>query len=125
MSEDILREELAEIDKRIEEYKNDVETGKALERLHENEDFKNVIIGAYFDDEAKRVFELLTEPTNLKREQLENIEDKLKAIRVFKLFFKTLLINANIAPDQIDELEEYRKEVTSRPIDVDVVEDEE
>ena len=111
---DTFKEELAQIDERIVSLKNDIELGAALERLHENEDFIKVFVDNYFEKEAKRIFELLTEPTALKREQLENLNDMMATIRYFKKYIQTLLINANMAPDQIEEEEMYRKEITSQ-----------
>jgi hypothetical protein len=113
MSEDILREELAEIDKRIEEYKNDVETGKALERLHKNEDFKKVILYNYMEKEAERLFKVLITPSTLKRDVIQNIEDKLSSIRNIKQFFGVIGQNAEMAPLQIEEEQAYRKQVTA------------
>lgn len=126
MSKDNLKKELAQIDERIESLQKDIQLGKDLEALHENEQFKNVILDSYFEDEAKRIFGLLTNPTPLKREQIENLNDKLATIRVFKEYFQTLLINANMAPEQIEEEEEFRKKITERyanePIDVEAEE---
>ena len=116
--------ELQKIDDRIAELKQDVELGKALEELHEDERFKLVILDGYFDKEEKRIAGLLFNPTSLKRDQIENMMDKATAIRNYKQYFQTLLINANMAPDQIAEEEEYRKEVTARGYDDEVAEDE-
>ena len=107
------KEELKQIDKRIEELKENIALGEALERLHENEDFKKVILDGYFEKESKRIFGLLTTPTHLKRDIIENLNDKLGAIRIVKQYFGTVLINAQMAPEQIEEEEEYRKEVTA------------
>ncbi len=113
MSEDNLKEELGKIDEQIVKLKKDIEIGEALNRLHENEDFKLVILEAYFEDEEKRISGLLFNPTTLKREQIENLMDKATAIRNYKFFFQTLLINANMAPDQLADEERYRKDVTA------------
>ena len=110
---DTFKQTLKDIDDRIEYLNGQIELGKSLERLHENEDFKLVILEAYFETESKRLFELLIEPTTLTREQLDNVMDMTSALRNFKKFFKTVLINAHMAPDQIAEEEEYRKEVTA------------
>ena len=117
MSKDTLKKELADIDARIELLKENIETGKSLEALHENPDFIRVIMNGYFDKEEKRIAGLLFNPTSLKRDQLENVMDKASAIRNYKQYFATVLIDANMAPSQIEEEELYRKEVTSRPQD--------
>jgi hypothetical protein len=107
------KKKLAEIDERIIKLQEEKELGEALERLHENEDFIKVILHGYFETEAKRIFELLTIPTKLKRDQLENLMDKMTAIRNYKQYFQTVLINAQMAPDQIQDEENYRKELTA------------
>lgn len=108
-----LKDELAQIDKRIEEYQAQVDLGTKLEGLHKYQDFIDVIMVAYFEDEAKRICDVLVEPSNLSREKLENLGDKLIAIRNFKKFFKTILINASVAPMQIEEEEAHRAQLTA------------
>jgi len=121
-----LKEELASIDKRIEDLKNAIQLGKDLEELHEDERFKRVILSGYFEKEAKRLFEVLVNPSTLKRDVMENIVDKTGAIRNLKQFFGVVLQNAHMAPESLDEEQNYRKEVTKRfsekPIDTDIVE---
>jgi hypothetical protein len=113
MEKSNLKELLEEIDNRIETLKKQQELADAVERLHNNDDFIKVIIDGYFGDEAKRLCGLLLEPNGLKREIILNINDKLTAIRNFKIFIGTVLQNASIAQEQIDEEMKYRKEVTS------------
>ena len=114
------KEQLAEIDERIIKLKKDIAIGKALEALHENEDFKLVIMEGYFVEEEKRLSGLLFNPTSLKRDQLENIMDKTTAIRNYKQYFQTVLINASMAPEQIEDEENFRKEITAEASIVDV-----
>jgi len=122
-----LKEKLAEVDARIDELNDNIELGKALERLHENEDFQKVILEGYLDKEADRLFGVLVEPSTLKRDVMENIQDKLTAIRNVKQYFGTTLQNAAMAPDQIAEEQAFRKEVTEyyskNPIDAEVIEE--
>ncbi len=108
------KEELEAVDKRIEELKEQIEIRQALERLHENEDFKKVILEGYFDKEAKRIFDMLITPTSLKRDQTENLMDMMSSIRYFKGYFKTLLINAAMAPEELESEMLYRQEITAR-----------
>ena len=113
MDNSTLKEELAEIDSRIKLLKDNVELGEALERLHTNEDFQNVILSGYFEKESKRIFGLLVEPTSLKRDIILNLNDKLTSIRSFKQYFATVLINANMAPEQLTEEELFRTNFTA------------
>jgi len=108
------KSELGDVDNRISELKHLIELNESLERLHENEDFKNLILNGYLADEAERIFGLLTMPTNLKRDQLENLMDMLSSIRNLKGYFKTIIIGADNAQAQIDEEILYRQEITSQ-----------
>jgi hypothetical protein len=107
------KDELAQIDERIVELNKKIELHKALERLHENEDFKLVVMDGYFTKESERIFEMLTIPSNLKRDQLENLMEMMSSIRYFKGYFKTLILEAAMAPEEIKGEQEYRKEVTA------------
>lgn len=110
-----LKKELAAIDERIEILKVNIKLGESVEALHENPQFKDVILDGYLDKEADRIFGLLVDPTHqLKRDSMENLIDKLSAIRNLKQFFGTVLINATMAPEEIAGEEEYRKELTAR-----------
>lgn len=109
-----VKNELQEIDARIEELNAKIRLADDLEELHKDERFIRVMIDGYFGAEAHRVFELLTTPTPLKRDQIENIEDKLSAIRNVKQYYQTILINARTAPEQIEEERQYRLEITAR-----------
>jgi sulfur transfer protein SufE len=108
-----LKKDLEQIDQRIDELKAGIELGKALEGLHEDERFKKVILDGYLEDEAKRLFGVLVTPSTLKRDVVQNIQDKLSAIRNLKQFFGVIMQNAHMAPMQIEEEEAYRKEVTA------------
>ena len=114
-----MKKALQEVDDRIAELNKNIELGKAIEALHENEDFQRVILSGYLDDEAQRLFGVLVEPSTLKRDVMENIQDKLASIRNLKQYFGTSLQNAHMAPEQIAEEETYRKTVTAHYANVD------
>ncbi len=105
--------ELADIDGRIEFLKNNIEVGDAIERLHNSEDFKLVILQGYFDKEAERIFGVLTDPNEYKRDMLQNMNEKLGSIRNLKQYFGVRLRDADMAPAEIAEEESHRSKVTS------------
>jgi len=107
-----LKKELDAIDGRIEELEGTIELGKMLTELHEDERFKKVILEAYLEKEAERVFGMLTTPSHFKRDQMENLMDMLTSIRNFKKFFATILVNADMAPMQIEDEKQHRLQVT-------------
>ena len=108
-----LQLKLDEIDATIEMHQKKIDLGKDLEALHEDERFQRVILDAYLDDEAKRLFGVLVEPSTLKRDVMENIIDKTSSIRNLKQFFAVMLQNAALAPEQMEEERAFRKEVTT------------
>ena len=119
-----LQTELADIDSRIATLKKNIQLGKDLEELHEDERFQRVILGAYQDDEAERIFGVLVDPTHqLKRDVMENLMDKLGAIRNQKQFFGTTLMNANMAVEGLEEEEKYRVQVNAESDIIDVIEE--
>ena len=107
-----LTKQLTLVDERIDALKLNIEKAEAVERLEKNEDFQMIILDGYLDAEAKRLFEVLVEPSTLKRDVMENIHDKLNSIRNLKQYFGVLGQNATMAPDSINEEETYRKQVT-------------
>jgi len=109
-----LKEELAAIDTRVAELKENIKLGEDLVVLNENPEFMHVVLNAYMEKEAERLFGVLTTPSFLKRDVMENIMDKLTTIRNFKQFLITVIQNANMAQEQIDEEEDLRKEITAR-----------
>ncbi len=120
----ILKKELADIDSRIATLNKNIQLGKDLESLHEDERFQRVILGAYQDEEAERIFGVLVDPTHqLKRDVMENLMDKLGAIRSQKQFFGTTLMNAHMAVEGIEEEEKYRREVNAESNIIDVIEE--
>ena len=118
-----LKTELDEIDGRIEILNYQIQLGKDLEELHEDERFKRVILDAYHDKEAERIFGVLVDPTHqLKRDVMENLMHKLSAIRSMKQFIGTTLMNAHMAVEGVEEEEKFRNKVTASNV-IDVVEE--
>ena len=121
-----LKEKLKEIDDRIAELNGHIELAKAVEALEQEPMFQKVILEGYLEKEAERLFGVLVEPSSLKRDVIENIQDKLSSIRNLKQYFGVIGQNATMAPEQIAEEEAYRKEVTAyfanKPVDAEIVE---
>ena len=114
MSQEItLKEALKEVDERAEELQKKLQMAEDVRELEKDERFQRVILQGYLSDEADRLFGVLVEPSTLKRDVMENIQDKLSSIRNLKQYFGVLGQNADMAPDQIEENEAYRKEVTA------------
>lgn len=113
--------ELAAIDDRIGVLKENLKLAEDLEWLHNTEQFQNVILGAYLEKESERIYGVLIDPTHrLKRDVMENLMDKLTSVRSIKQFFGTLMTNASMASEQIEEEEAHRLTVTKRDSIIDV-----
>ena len=107
-----LTKQLELIDKKISQLKKNIDLANTLAELLEDDRFKSIILDGYLDDEAKRLFGVLVEPSTIKRDIMENIHDKLNSIRNLKQYFAVIGQNAEMAPEQIIEEETYRKQVT-------------
>jgi hypothetical protein len=108
------KEQIAEIDKSIEDIKSKIEFAEAINRLQSNPDYIKVVKEGYLDGESKRISECLTEPTYLKRDQIENMVDMLSAIRYFKTFIMYRENDASNGQEQIEELNELRISVNAK-----------
>ncbi len=109
-----LKTELADIDSRIETLNKNIEFGNAVEALHNDPNFKLVILDGYFNEEAERIFGVLIDPNEYKRDMMQNMSDKLGSIRDLKKYFGVKLRNGDMAPAEIAEEETFRKETTEK-----------
>ena len=107
------KNEIAEIDKSIEEQKAKIEFAEAITRLKSNPDYQLVIENGYFCAEGDRLTKNLLEPTYLKRDQIENIVEMTSAIRHTKTFLMFKENDAENALQNIQDLEDYRLAVNS------------
>jgi hypothetical protein len=83
-----------------------VELNEAYKRLLDNPDYKLVIEESYFEAEAARVTEILTEPTVVGRDVIDNLVDQLTAIRAVKSHLHLLGVKAYNAKKYIKDEEE-------------------
>jgi len=113
---------LQKIDDELSVHKENVEIGEALENLSNNSDYKKVIEYGYFEKEGERLSRTLLAPSVLKRDQLQNMYDKMSAIRDLKVFLAVIGQNAAFSEEEIERLEEFRTDVVSGKVDPDNVE---
>ena len=64
-----------------------IDLNKKLSVLMMDENFQAIIEDLYFSREVERIMGLLVTPTTLARDQIQNLNDKLGAIRSLKAFF--------------------------------------
>jgi len=106
-----IEEQLEDVEDQIIEVKKNIRVSDALTRLQESEDYKIVIEEAYFTEEVNRVVEALTNPTYMKRDQLQNLTGFLDNIRGLKTFFETIKINNTFSKEKLEELENMKVEL--------------
>jgi hypothetical protein len=78
-----------------------------------NTDFIDVILTGYIDEEAKRLFNILIDPTGASPYSYEKIQMKLSSISDIKGYLHEVKLEAKRAPHDIMREEIYRKEVTA------------
>jgi len=114
-----LKETLKAIDAAIAKSNAAIERGTKLGKLMKNPDFIDVILNGYFDEEARRLFKILTDPTGASTYTTEEIQLKLGSISDFKSyvgtadFVGTITIEAERALGEIQMNEELRREITA------------
>ena len=116
---DNLKDTLTRIDEAILMYKADIRRGELLNSLLTFPAFKELIIDGYFEAEAKKLFDILIDPTGASPYSPEEIQARLGSISHFKGYVGTkdfpgtIKMNAERASELIIREENYRKEVTA------------
>jgi len=114
-----LRATLKTIDAVIETQYEAIKRGEDLKILMNDSRFKRVILDGYIETEAKRLFDILTDPSGASAYTAAEIHLKLEAISHFKGyvgtadFAGTVKMDAESAPLKIMREENFRKEVTA------------
>ena len=125
MEQSNLNETLQAIDAVIADKRQAIKRGEALQRLMKNQDFIDVILNGYIEEEARKLFAILTDPTGGSPYSAEKIHLMLEAISHFKgyvgtdTYKGTVMIEAEQAPLDIANEEDYRKQVTAEAEDGD------
>lgn len=122
MSDELnIDKKIEQIDFEIAQYENLIQRAKDLNELKKDERFQRVFFEGFLEEEAQRVFELLTHPLTVKPEDVNNYESQLATIKNLGRYFGTptykgtLQIQANNAKKTIDELETMKQElITSK-----------
>ena len=99
MSEHIIKE----LEDNISRAKEMVATGKSIDRLRNNPDFKEVILKGYFEKEAIRLVHLKADPNMQSPERQSSIVSQMDAIGALSSFLNTSLVMAERASNAITE----------------------
>lgn len=112
MSQDTVRQ----IEENIRKATEIMELGKALDRLAENRDFKQVIGKGYLQDEAVRLVHLKGDPAMQTSERQASIVSQIDAISGLMSYFRTVAFNANQAAKAIEADTEERDELLAEEL---------
>ena len=121
MSEELnIDEQIAQIDASIEEQNVRVARGEALVKLMKNPEFQSVMIDGYLNEEANRVFNLLTSPRVSKPEEVQSYLSQLDTIKNIGRYLGdgdypgTIAILAANAKKEIDSLNAMKQELITQ-----------
>lgn len=107
---------IEEIDLSIEQAKELIELGKALDRLLVGPDFKLVVLDGYFKDEASRVVLMKAEPNMQNPAAQADLDRQIIAIGEFRQYLSNIRWRANQAKMAITDGEAVREEILAEEI---------
>lgn len=90
-----------------EHYESIISRGEAAKRLAENEDFKNLVIDGYLDNEPKRIADLMASG-RLTVQSMEACSLDLRAVGSFRNYMKMFVEQGGMAAAELEALEEAR-----------------
>lgn len=107
-------QQIAEIEVSMEEAKEAVELGKALDRLNNHPDFKLIIRDGYLRDEAVRLVHLKSDPNMQGENQQRHVDRDIMGIGALLNYFRKIQhisMQANSLVEQCEQaIEELRNE---------------
>jgi hypothetical protein len=102
--------QLAEIELSLEQAKEVVAVGLALQRLYTNPDFLKVIADGYFKDEALRLVYLKGDNV-LDTEALKDVDNQIIAIGLLRAYFRKVMGQAQQAQQAIQDMQDMQHEI--------------
>lgn len=103
-----LPDQLAQIDRQIDADKETQLVAKAMERLTENRDFRDIILKGYFQNEAARLV-MAKADVNLQSEASQkSIIQQIDAIGSFHAYMNDILMRGRLAEKSITQSQELR-----------------
>jgi aromatic ring-opening dioxygenase catalytic subunit (LigB family) len=87
----------------MDQAKEHIEMGEALARLHDNKDFKKVVMDGWMNDEVIRLSRLIASPAAAAEEVQTAIAQGLRSTSEFHQFMLFIGRQANMAKSSIEE----------------------
>lgn len=103
-------QEIAQLDEAIKEYSEVVKLEDSIKNLEKSDDWK-AIIKAYIETEPERLSSVLSGTAPISIEVQQQLQEKLIAIRHFRLFISTILTESFHASESISTLKDRKKVV--------------
>jgi hypothetical protein len=110
-----LKESIKEDKELLKRFYTQKSAYESLLKLTKNKDFINVI-AYYFNDEVKRISEILTSPQSFDANSKDELISKINSVRHFKLFLKALASSGIEAKQEI-EMKEINIEIVNKIIE--------
>jgi uncharacterized FAD-dependent dehydrogenase len=76
----------------IEDAREDVALADALQRLHENKDFKKIVLTDYFEKNAQRAVMMKSDPTQQSPEKQKDIDNVIVGIGQLGMYFHKIFV---------------------------------
>lgn len=93
-----------------------VESGKAVDRLRNNKDFKQIVVEGYFEREAVRLVHLKGDPNMQSDASQSSIVKQMDAIAAFSQYLSIAVLHAAMAEKQIAGDQETLAELLSEDL---------
>ena len=105
-------QEFEQIEISIEQAHKQVNLMKALHRLHQNKDFKSVILDGYFKDEASRVVLLKADDSTQSDEDQRLLSNCITSIGGLAHYLRTISMLGNMSEKSLEADEQTREELS-------------
>jgi hypothetical protein len=110
-----------EIEIDIKQAKRAVALYKALDRLHENKDFQEIILNEFFVNESVRAVSMKSEPNAQSEEVQLQVDHVILAIGGLKQFFSKVYQTGASAQNAMEGLHETQQEILEEELGSNVI----
>lgn len=111
-------EQVKQIEIEIEQARDWINKAECLERLRDNQDFKDLIETGYFKEEAARIVALKADPNFVfaGEDQMKFLNILETGVGALQQFFRQIDMQANAAKQGMGEMEETREAVAAEAL---------
>jgi len=104
-------EQLHQVEISVDQAKQSIKFAEALERLHSNKDFKEVILEGYFRDEASRLVLLKSDPEMQDKARQRDVMNAITAVGGLFGYFNKVFTFGTIAKRTLKEDEDTKQAI--------------